>query len=103
MFGVLAFPPNPAYGQRREEGIARRVSRGGSWNNNSVFSRPSARNRNNTDNRNNTVGLRVLRASSPPLEYQAPFARVRLPTVSRSVRWGVHDLLSRLRKDGKAK
>ncbi|MBU0655407.1 MAG: SUMF1/EgtB/PvdO family nonheme iron enzyme [Gammaproteobacteria bacterium] len=99
----MAYALFPVYVQKREEGCARRVSRGGSWNNNGVFSRPSARNRNNTDNRNNNVGLRVLRASSPPLEYQAPFARVRLPTVSRSVRWGVHDLLSRLRKDGKAK
>ncbi|WP_425426753.1 SUMF1/EgtB/PvdO family nonheme iron enzyme [Thiothrix lacustris] len=80
-----------------KKALARRVSRGGSWNTNTVFSRPSARNRNNTDNRNNNVGLRVLRASSPPLEYQTPFARVRLPTVSGSVRWGVHDLLSSAR------
>ncbi|WP_369408821.1 SUMF1/EgtB/PvdO family nonheme iron enzyme [endosymbiont of Lamellibrachia barhami] len=57
------------------------VLRGGSWNNKTDWLRSSARNRNNTDNRNNNVGFRVYRAASPPL-----FARVCLLTVSRSVR-----------------
>jgi hypothetical protein len=75
-----------------------RVLRGGSWNNTTDWLRSSARNRNNTDNRNNNLGFRVFRAASPPL-----LARVRLPTVSRSVREGVHDPFSGLRRDGKAK
>ena len=37
--------------------------RGGSWNNNAENQRPGARNRNNTDNRNNNNGFRV--ASTP--------------------------------------
>ncbi len=74
-----------------------RVLRGGSWNNTTDWLRSSARNRNNTDNRNNNIGFRVLRAASPPL-----FARVRLPMVSRSVRKGVHDLFSGLRMEAKA-
>ncbi|WP_287603692.1 SUMF1/EgtB/PvdO family nonheme iron enzyme [Thiothrix sp.] len=44
----------------------RRVSRGGSWLNNTVFSRPSARNGDGTDSRNDLVGLRVMRASRTP-------------------------------------
>ncbi|MDD5394103.1 MAG: SUMF1/EgtB/PvdO family nonheme iron enzyme [Thiothrix sp.] len=44
----------------------RRVSRGGSWNGHTVFSRPSARSRYITDDRYSTVGLRVLRASRTP-------------------------------------
>jgi len=40
--------------------------RGGSWNNNTGWLRSSARNRNNTDNRNDNLGFRVLRAASPP-------------------------------------
>ncbi|WP_375339140.1 SUMF1/EgtB/PvdO family nonheme iron enzyme [Candidatus Thiothrix phosphatis] len=40
--------------------------RGGSWNNKPDWLRSSARNRNNTDNRNNNVGFRVLRSASPP-------------------------------------
>ncbi|MFI0398636.1 MAG: SUMF1/EgtB/PvdO family nonheme iron enzyme [Thiolinea sp.] len=39
----------------------RRVIRGGSWNNNTDWVRSSARNRNNTNNRNDNIGFRVLR------------------------------------------
>ncbi len=42
----------------------RKPRRGGSWNNETANIRSSARNRNNTDNRNNNVGFR---AASPPL------------------------------------
>ncbi|WP_408630486.1 SUMF1/EgtB/PvdO family nonheme iron enzyme [Methylovulum psychrotolerans] len=43
--------------------------RGGSWNNNQDNARASYRNNNTPDNRNNTVGFRVCRAShiSPPV------------------------------------
>jgi formylglycine-generating enzyme required for sulfatase activity len=44
----------------------RRVSRGGSWRSNGVFSRPSARSRDYSDSRNSDVGMRVLRASGTP-------------------------------------
>ena len=44
----------------------RRVSRGGSWFINAVFSRPSARSGLNAVNRGYSVGLRVLRASRTP-------------------------------------
>ncbi|MDJ0805854.1 MAG: SUMF1/EgtB/PvdO family nonheme iron enzyme [Gammaproteobacteria bacterium] len=75
----------------------RRVLRGGSWNNKPEWLRSSARNRNNPDNRNNNLGFRVLRGASPP-----SMAGVRLLKVSRSVCEGVHDLLSRPRRDGTA-
>ncbi len=83
-----------SYGKKAN---AQRVLRGGSWNNKTDWLRSSARNRNNTDNRNNNLGFRVFRAASPPL-----FARVRLSRVSRSERKGVHDLFSGLRREGKA-
>lgn len=44
----------------------RRVSRGGSWLNDTVFSRPSARFWLIAVHRDSTVGLRVLRASRTP-------------------------------------
>lgn len=44
-------------GQKR-----RRVVRGGSWNNNTNNVRAAFRNRNNPDNRNNTLGLRLVAA-----------------------------------------
>ena len=44
---------------------ARRVVRGGSWNNNEDNVRAAYRNRNNTDNRNDNQGFRV--ALSPQL------------------------------------
>jgi hypothetical protein len=37
-----------------------RVLRGGSWNNNRNNARSAYRNRNNPDNRNNNVGLRLV-------------------------------------------
>ena len=49
----------------------RRVIRGGSWNNNTDWVRSSARNRNNTDNRNNNVGFRVVRVSRQSAQGQA--------------------------------
>ena len=42
---------------------ARRVVRGGSWNNDQVNARASYRNDNAPDNRNNNLGLRVVRSS----------------------------------------
>jgi len=42
---------------------ARRVVRGGSWNNDQDNARASYRNDNAPDNRNNNVGLRVVRSS----------------------------------------
>ena len=42
---------------------ARRVVRGGSWNNDQDNARASYRNDNASDNRNNHVGLRVVRSS----------------------------------------
>ncbi|MEA3411325.1 MAG: SUMF1/EgtB/PvdO family nonheme iron enzyme [Pseudomonadota bacterium] len=74
-----------------------RVIRGGSWNNKPDRVRSSARNRNNTDNRNNNLGFRVLRAASPPAMPESV-----CPGVSRSVQAGVHDPFSWLRKEGKA-
>jgi formylglycine-generating enzyme required for sulfatase activity len=50
----------------KPDASARRVSRGGSWSDNSVFSRPSARLWNFTAYRSSDVGLRVLRASRTP-------------------------------------
>ena len=47
-------------------GTARRVVRGGSWNGTQGNARASHRNDNAPDNRNNNVGLRVVR-SSPSL------------------------------------
>jgi formylglycine-generating enzyme required for sulfatase activity len=41
--------------------LARRVLRGGSWNNNQNNARAVYRNNNHPDNRNNNVGLRVVR------------------------------------------
>jgi hypothetical protein len=74
-----------------------RAVRGGSWNNETDWLRSSARNRNNTDNRNDNLGFRVLRAASPPLLPES----VR-PGAGRSVHRGVHDPFSRLRREGKA-
>jgi hypothetical protein len=39
------------------------VVRGGSWNNDHVNARASYRNHNHPDNRNNNLGLRVVRSS----------------------------------------
>jgi hypothetical protein len=44
-------------------GTARRVVRGGSWNNNSGDARASYRNHNLPGDRNNNVGVRVVCAS----------------------------------------
>jgi len=41
--------------------------RGGSWNNQQAASRAAFRNRNNIDNRNNTLGFRVCCAGHIPL------------------------------------
>ena len=41
---------------------ARRVVRGGAWNNTTENCRASYRNRNDPDNRNNNLGLRLVRA-----------------------------------------
>ncbi|QEP42404.1 hypothetical protein D5085_04175 [Ectothiorhodospiraceae bacterium BW-2] len=43
----------------------RRVVCGGSWNNNPNNLRSANRNRNNTDNRNNNIGFRLLLQSAP--------------------------------------
>lgn len=48
---------------------ARRVVRGGSWNNDYHNARAAYRNRNNPDNRNNNVGFRVVRAAHVPLPF----------------------------------
>lgn len=50
----------------KSDTVSSLVSRGGSWNNNTVFSRSSARSRNFIDNRNYGTGMRVLRASRTP-------------------------------------
>jgi len=42
---------------------ARRVVRGGSWNNNQTNARAAYRNDNAPDNRNNNIGFRLARAS----------------------------------------
>jgi hypothetical protein len=44
---------------------ARRVVRGGSWNNTTENCRASYRNRNDPDNRNNNLGLRLVRRLGP--------------------------------------
>ncbi|MBN1203037.1 MAG: SUMF1/EgtB/PvdO family nonheme iron enzyme [Anaerolineae bacterium] len=43
--------------------LARRVVRGGSWNNNQNNARCAYRNNNNPNNRNNNIGFRVVCAS----------------------------------------
>ncbi len=45
---------------------AKRVVRGGSWNNNGRNLRSATRNRNEPDNRNNNVGLRLSLAQPQP-------------------------------------
>ena len=47
-------------------GTARRVVRGGSWDDDQVYARASSRNDDAPDNRNDSLGLRVVR-SSPSL------------------------------------
>lgn len=42
---------------------ARRVVRGGAWNNNQTNARAAYRNDNAPDNRNNNIGFRLARAS----------------------------------------
>lgn len=44
----------------RQTSGSNRVNRGGSWNNNARNCRVSNRNRNNPDNRNNNIGLRLV-------------------------------------------
>ena len=59
----LAIPPGRARidaGERSQ--AAKRVIRGGSWNNNPRNCRSANRNRNAPDNRNNNLGFRVARA-----------------------------------------
>jgi len=60
---------------------ARRVLRGGSWNNNQHNARAAYRNRNNPNNRNNNIGFRVVRVPRlrPPSR-----ARMRLPRPLRA-------------------
>ena len=78
--------------------------RGGSWNNDQVNARASYRNNNAPDNRNNNVGLRVVRSSHIliPLMAQpgrclciwllqacspAPLARAVLPVLAADYGW----------------
>jgi len=52
---------NVGEGDDRDAG-AKRVVRGGSWNNNARNVRAAVRNRNHPDNRNNSLGFRCARA-----------------------------------------
>ena len=60
---MMMRPPTPVGGAPRD---ARRVVRGGSWNNNHRNARAAYRNNNHPDNRNNNLGFRVVLAPGPP-------------------------------------
>ena len=73
--------------------------RGGSWNNKPENLRSANRNRNNTDNRNNNIGFRLAQSA------RAAFWPNPEPVCSRTDGvWcaGVHEPVSRSRKEGKA-
>ena len=71
-----------------------RVVRGGSWNNEPRRVRGAARNRNQPRERNNNLGFRL---ASPPTHPEPWRSRM-----SRAWRVGVHESVSRTRRDGSA-
>ncbi|MGQ0592254.1 MAG: hypothetical protein ACT4QB_06280 [Gammaproteobacteria bacterium] len=71
------------------------MNRGGSWNNEPRNLRSSNRNRNTADNRNNNLGFRLLQSARAGPE-------PRRPRTARAWRAGVHEPVSRPRRDAEA-
>jgi hypothetical protein len=68
MIALLSYPwfvrlnvgnDRPVMGRYCGDRLRPRLLRGGAWNNNVNYVRAAVRNRNNVDNRNNNVGLRL--------------------------------------------
>ncbi|THJ18741.1 MAG: hypothetical protein CAF42_003930 [Nitrospira sp. CG24B] len=76
-------------GSRPRDG--QRVIRGGSWNNKPENLRPSNRNRNTTDNRNNNLGFRLVQSARTARSR----SRVDLFTDRSGETAGVHEPVSR--------
>ena len=77
------------------------MKRGGSWNNKPRNVRSANRNGNTADNRNNNLGFRLAQSARVVFNDTSPE-----PVCPRTYRvWcaGVHEPVSRLRKDGNAK